>query len=431
MRTLVIGCNHRSAPVELRERLAFGEADLPAFLAALKAEYPHAEAVLISTCNRIELYVSTPVYNHPRIGEAIAFLVGFKGLEVPEFAEAFYSYEDAEAVRHLFRVVSSLDSMVLGESQILGQSKQAFEIARRAGTAGTTLGELFQRAFSVAKDAHTRTAIATGRISVGSAAVDLARQIFSRLDDKTIFMVGAGKMGEVTLNHLMATRPNALWVTNRTDQRAVELSERIRRRHAVDALVVPWSEWVDRLADVDVVISSTGSRDPILTAAAFEPIPKRRRYRSLLLIDIAVPRDIDPEVGRHDSVYLFNIDDLQMVTEATLIQRREAINRCHEIIEANVVAFLESKAGRDLGPLIQALREHFKDISDAELAWASPKFEHLSEADRKLVEQLLHRVIQKILHDPLQLLGEGPPDGARRVYADALRTLFHLDKEGV
>ena len=163
MRTLVIGCNHRSAPVELRERLAFGESDVPAFLAAFGAAFPSAEAVLISTCNRIELYVSTPVYDHPRIAEAIAFLVGFKGVEPHDFAEAFYNHEDAEAVRHLFRVVSSLDSMVLGESQILGQSKQAFEIAREAGTVGKALGELFQRAFSVAKDAHTRTAIATGR----------------------------------------------------------------------------------------------------------------------------------------------------------------------------------------------------------------------------------------------------------------------------
>lgn len=429
MRTLVIGCNHRSAPVELRERLAFSEADVPAFLTALKAEFPQAEAVLISTCNRIELYISTPVYDHPRIAEAIAFLVEFKGLEVPDFAEAFYSHEDAEAVRHLFYVVSSLDSMVLGESQILGQSKQAFEIARQAGTAGKTLSELFQRAFSVAKDAHTRTAIATGRVSVGSAAVDLARQVFSRLDDKTILMVGAGKMGEVTLNHLMAAGPKALWMTNRTDLRAVELSERIRRRYGIDAKVIPWDEWVDRLADVDIVISSTGSREPILTAAAFEPIPKRRRYRSLLFVDIAVPRDVDPRIGQHDSVYLFNIDDLQLVTEATLIQRREAIQRCHQIIESNVAAFLESRPGRELGPLIHALRERFKDISDGELEWALPKFEHLSETDRKLLEQLLHRVTQKILHDPLQALGEGPPQGARRVYADALRAMFHLDTE--
>ena len=242
-------------------------------------------------------------------------------------------------------------------------------------------------------------------------------------------MVGAGKMGEVTLNHLMAAGSKALWVTNRTDQRAVELSERIRKRHGIDAKVVPWGEWIDRLADVDIVISSTGSREPILTAATFGPIPKRRRYRSLLLVDIAVPRDLDPEVGKHDSVYLFNIDDLQMVTEATLVQRREAINRCHEIIESNVAAFLESKPGRELGPLIQALRERFKSISDAELEWARPKLQHLSEADRKLIEQLLHRVTQKILHDPLQMLGEGPADGGRRVYADALRTLFHLDAD--
>jgi len=432
MRTLVIGCNHRTAPVALRERLAFSEAEIDDALRTFHLRFPNAEAVLISTCNRIELYVVHPIYDHPRIAEAIEFLAGYHGLEAPDVAEAFYSFEDTEAVRHLFRVVCSLDSMVLGESQILSQARQAFDAARSAGSVGRSLGDLFQRAFAVAKDAHTRTAIAAGRVSIGSAAVDLARQIFSHFNDKIVFMIGAGKMGEVTLTHLLATQPRELWITNRTDQRAFDTAERIHRRHGVQARVVPFCEWVDRLAEVDIVISSTGSRDPILTAEQFVPIPARRRYRSLLIIDIAVPRDIDPEIGKHDSVYLFNIDDLQLVTEATVIQRRGAVERCQAIIEANVVEFMARHSSSEVGPLIDAFKRHLDQIAGSEIEWLLPKLEQASAHDRELICQLLHRVIQKVLHDPVMALRNPPSEGLGKVYADTLRTMFNLisDKNG-
>jgi glutamyl-tRNA reductase len=429
MRTLVLGCNHRSAPVEMREKLAFDGKAAPQALRMLGRKFPCSEAVLISTCNRIELYVARPLHGHPRIDELIAFMAGFHNVPAAEFASTLYSHEDAECVRHLFEVVSALDSMVLGETQILAQTKSAFELARTVRMVGPTLDGLFQRAFNVAKDIHTHTGIAAGRLSVGSTAVDLAKQIFSHFSDKIVMMVGAGKMGELTLTHLLSTQPRELWVTNRTDQRAIALADRIAAKHGVVTRPIPYPEWIQHLTEADIVISSTGSREPVLTAEQFKGIPARRRYRPLLLIDIAVPRDIDPEVGEAEGVYLYNIDDLQGVVEVNLSQRREAIRACHEIVEANVVEYIERQSRRDLGPLISALQDHFRQVGQTELDRMLPKLAGVSAHDRELIGQMLHRVTQKLLHDPVRLLNDKSANGAVRAYADALRALFKLHEE--
>lgn len=429
MRTLVIGCNHRSAPVEVRERIAFDEAAIPQALTLLRGKFPRVEVVLVSTCNRIEFYLAREVQDRPRIEDVIGFLADFHSLQTQDFAEGLYSYEDIEAVRHLFRVVSSLDSMVLGESEILGQTKSAFELAQSAGTVGKSLGILFQRAFSVAKDIHTKTAIATGRISVGSTAVDLARQIFSHFNDKQVLMVGAGVMGELTLKHLLSTNPKRLLVTNRTFARAEKLAEELSSQHGVSTEAIPYEQWIDALAEVDIVISSTGAHEPILTAEQFAPIPARRKYRPILLIDIAVPRDIDPKIDKHDSVFLYNIDDLQSVTEANLVQRREAISQCHEIVEANVIEYIERQSQEDLGPLIKALQSHFSQIGDHEFERILPKLKNTSAQDKELIKQMLHRVTQKLLHKPVHLLNDNPSDGATRAYAETLRALFDIKIE--
>lgn len=427
MRTFVIGCNHRTAGVAVRERIAFDQAGVVEALGRLRERFPATEAVLVSTCNRMEFYLARPVAGRPRIEEVIRFIAEFHGLEAQEFAGALYSYEDVEAVRHLFRVVSSLDSMVLGESQILAQARAAFDTAHKLGAVGRWLTSLFQRAFNVAKGVHSQTTIASGRVSVGSTAVDLARQIFSRFDDKSVMMVGAGKMGELTLTHLLATRPSRVLVTNRTDDRARELADRISARGATPTEAVPYARWIDRLADVDIVITSTGSREPILTAREFAPIPKRRSYRPLLLIDIAVPRDIEAGVfDVDDSVYLYNIDDLQSIVETNLAQRREAIARCHDIIESNVIEFVERQARRDIAPLIRRLQDHFRDVGRGELDWMLPKLEAASPRDRELIEQMLHRVLQKLLHHPVELLNDKAANGATQVYAETLRVLFDL-----
>lgn len=429
MRTFVVGCNHRTAPVEKREKIAFSPADVRAALARFKEQFAEAEVVLLSTCNRVEFYVARPVQGRPRIEEIARFIADFHGIAATEFADALYAYEDLQAVRHLFRVASSIDSMVLGESQIIGQTREAFETARTAGTTGRRLDPLFQKALAVAKEIHATTGIATGRLSVGSTAVDLARQIFSRFDDKTVLMVGAGKMGEMTLTHLLTTGPRRVWVTNRTDARSVEVAERLTRHHPAGVEAVPYAQWIDRLAEADIVITCTGSPEPILTAAAFATIPARRDYRSILLIDIALPRDIDPQVGRYDGVFLYNIDDLQAVTEAHLAQRKDAIARCHEIIEAAVIEYAGRQSREDIGPLVAALQKQFREIGRLELERILPKLDHCSPQDRELLEQMLHRITQKLLHGPVSRLSGDPAGASTRVYADVLRTLFDLKVE--
>lgn len=426
MRTLVIGCNHRSAPVEVREKISFTEEAAGRALRELRAQHPKCEAVLVSTCNRIEFYLARPITGHPRIDEVIDFIAKFHGVGAQHFAESLYSHEDGAAVRHLFRVVSSLDSMVLGESQILAQTKQALNLARAADTVGKCLDPLFQRAFAVAKEIHTKTCIATGRLSVGSTAVDLARQIFSHFNDKIIMMVGAGKMGELTLTHLLETGPKRLWVTNRTDARAVALAEKIAARQKVPVEAVPYAQWIDHLAEVDIVITSAGASEPILTGHQFTPIPARRKYRPILLIDIAVPRNIEQAVGEHDGVFLYNIDDLQSVVETTLVQRREAIAQCHRIVEASVLEFMERRPSQEVGPLIAALQKHFRGVAESELQRILPKLANISDDDRELIEQMLHRITQKLLHEPITKLNEPSPNGSAGVYADTLRAIFNL-----
>jgi len=415
--------------VEVRERIAFDEPAVRRALRELGLRFPCCEVVLISTCNRMEFYFARPVHGHPRLHEVLEFISTFHDVPMSEFAPHLYHREDVEAVRHLFRVVSSLDSMVLGESQIAAQAKQAFDLAREAGVGGKRLETLFQRAFAASKDVRTHTGVAAGRLSVGSTAVDLARQIFSSFSDKVVMMVGAGKMGELTLTHLLETQPKSLLVTNRTDERAVALAERISQRHGVAATAVPFAQWVDRLRDVDIVISSTGAREPILTPAKFKPVYAKRSYRPLLLIDIAVPRDIDPQIESFESVYLYNIDHLQSVVELNLAQRRESIARCHQMIEEAVVEFVEKQSRADIAPTIAALQDRLHGIGRQELERLWPRLDSASPRDRELIEELLHRVTQKILHGPLSLLNDKSANGAARVYADTLRAMFNLSEK--
>ncbi|MCL2330514.1 MAG: glutamyl-tRNA reductase [Phycisphaerae bacterium] len=441
MRTLVIGCNHRSAGIETRERIAFDESAVLRALQLFRETFPATECVLLSTCNRMEIYAARPLqyssqhlphhslqnssHRSPRLTELVAFIARCHDVDPALFASSLYHHEGSAAVRHLFRVSSSLDSMVIGETQILGQVKSALALARQAGTVDQHLDNVFQRAIHVAKRVQT-TGITAGRLSVGSTAVDLARQIFSRFDDKTVMMVGAGKMGKLALVHLLETKPGRIYVTNRTAARATALANKIRRQHSAVAEVVPYEQWIDRLAEVDILISSTGASEPILSAEQFAPIPKRRRYRPMLLIDIAVPRDIDAAIGQDDSVFLYNIDDLQSVTEQTLTQRRQAVAQAQEIVEAAVMAYVQSQDREDVGPLVAMLRQRFEQVSQQEFDRLLPKLITPSPRDRELIQQMLHRITQKLLHDPIYHLNNVTDTNMGQLHADSLRTLFNL-----
>jgi len=426
MRTFVVGCNHRTAPLALRERLAFDDARCAAALRRFGELFPTAEAALLSTCNRTELYVMRPVRAAPRLEQAVQFLAEQQGLPAHEFSESLYHYEEAEAVRHLFRVVSSLDSMVVGESGILAQAKHALELARlHACSNGTPrrLDALFQKAFSAAKQVHTQTGVAAGRFSVGSIAVDFARQVFSRFDDKVVLMIGAGKMGELTVKHLLETQPRRTIVTNRTAARAAELAARL------GAEACPYEDLIDLVTSSDIVLSCTGSPEPILTRSACAQVPERRRYRPLLMIDLAVPRDLDPAMGELPGFFVYNIDDLQRVTEQHAAERRTKIADAEQVIEDAVIDYLNWVGKREVGPVIRTLNARFEELARAELEWLDPKMKEASPHDRDLVRQMLHRLIGKMLHEPTRTLHAKSQAGLAQVYAETVRTLFALSHE--
>ncbi|HUU84887.1 MAG TPA: glutamyl-tRNA reductase [Phycisphaerae bacterium] len=422
MRTIVIGCNHRTAPISVRERLAFDDQSCVAALQRFREQHAEAEALILSTCNRTELYLARPVYAQPRLQEAVKFLADVRDIPPHEFTECVYHYEDLEAVRHLFRVVSSLDSMVVGESGILAQAKHALEVAREAmgNSAVRRLDSLFQRAFNAAKEVHSRTQIAEGHVSVGSIAVDFARQIFSHFNDKTALMIGAGEMGELTLKHLIEFNPRRVLVTNRTFSRAQELAERI------GAEAQPFDDLIGLIASADIVLSCTGSPDPIITKATAADVPARRQYRPLLLIDFAVPRDIDPAVGDLQGLFVYDIDDLQRVTDQHAAERQSKIAESEQIIDAAVLEFVQWQGKRDVGPVISAFNAYLAEIGQGELEWLIPKLTDCTDHERELIEQMLHRVIKKVMHAPTKTLHTKGKDGKAHIYAATLRTLFDL-----
>jgi glutamyl-tRNA reductase len=423
MRTFVVGCNHRTAPVEIRERLSLDSDGCTSALAAFREAYPDAETVILSTCNRTELYVSRPLQSSPQLQEAVDLLARQQGIDSREFASHLYVHEDGDAVRHLFRVVASLDSMVVGESQILGQAKQALAIARTGGAARSALDAMFRHAFTAAKQVHSETQISEGHVSIGTVALDFAAQIFTRFDDKVVLMIGAGEMGELTVKHIMGRQPRRVLVTNRTAERAREVADRL------GAEARPFETLDDLLVEADIVLTCTGSPEAILTRDRFPTLPRRRRYRSLLMIDMAVPRDIDESMGELESVFVYNIDDLQRITERQVAQRQTKVARGEKIVEEHVQTFMLERGRREVGPVVAELRESVQAVAERELKWLTPKLQDASEKDRELISHMVSRLVNKILHRPIQTLNDKGREGRGQIYAEAARRLFGLDPD--
>lgn len=322
---LVLGLSHHTAPVALRERFAFGEARVPAALQTMRETGLADEAVILSTCNRVELYVATAQDPRVTLAELRQFLVTCHDYHDP-LTDELYALTEPQSIEHLFRVACGLDSMVLGETEILGQLKKAYEFALQQGHTGPVLNKAFQRAFNVAKHIRTETNIQRGSISVGSVAVELAEKIFSTLTDRHVMVIGAGETSEKTARALLSRGARSIIVSNRSYERAATLASEL------GGTAIHFEEWSKAFGDVDIVISSTAAPHYILDRAKLEPLMRQRRNRPLLLIDIAVPRDIDPQVNFLDNVYLYNIDDLQAIADDYLKQRKEEIARCEAII---------------------------------------------------------------------------------------------------
>ena len=335
MSIVVVGLSHRSAPVELRERFAFAEAEVPVALQELHEAGIATEGVVLSTCNRVEIYAATPLPAETAFARLKGFLVTHHAYD-GALGNELYMLAEPLSLRHLFKVASGLDSMVIGETEIFGQLKKAYELAFTHKHTGARLNRAFQRAFNVAKQIRTETNVQRGSVSVMSAAVELAEKIFTSLSEHEVLVIGAGETSEKTARALQSRGVQRITVTNRSPERAAALAAELGAR------TVPFANWPEEFERIDIAISSTAAPQPILDRARLEPLMKRRRQRPLLLIDIAVPRDIDPTVNALENVYLYNVDDLQSIADDYLKMRREEVARCEAIIAEKVASLQES-----------------------------------------------------------------------------------------
>ena len=422
-RLLLLGLNHSTAPLEVREKLAFTAEQRIAALTALRRQFDGVEGVLLCTCNRVELYAARPVHGRPRHDEMVRFLAEVRGI-TPELVQP-HVYEKSEraVIEHLFAVTSSLDSMVIGETQILGQVRDAYDLARGAGSAGATLNPLFQRAVAIGKQVMSETSIAEGRLSVGSVAVDCAGHIFGHYDDKTVLCIGAGKMASLVLQGFAALRPGRLLVCNRDPARAQALAAKFGGE------AVPFETLDQQLVAADVVVSSTGAQHPIITRAQFEPLLKQRRYRPIFLIDIALPRDVEPAVGELENTYLYNLDDLQHVVANTQTRRSGSVDHAKRLVTEQVERYLAWQRAREMGPLIDQLYQRHHKLAHDEVDRIANKLPNLTPFERQHLDELARRIVNKLLHDPVSKLreGDGSHGGNPSAYLHAMEQLFRLD----
>jgi glutamyl-tRNA reductase len=412
----ILGINHHSASLDIRERVAFPAETLPQALAALMRDTPAREAVILSTCNRTEVYV---VSEAP---EAVArWLADYHRVDAARLAPFLYTLQADAAARHLFRVASGLDSMVLGEAQILGQIKDAARQAESAGTLGSHLHKLFQRAFSVAKEVRSSTAIGANTVSMAAAAVQLAERIFESIGEQRLLFIGAGEMIELVATHFSAHSPRAVTIANRTQERGVELARRLGGR------AIRLDEIAASLFEHDIIVSCTASPLPIIGLGLVERSLKARRHRPLFMVDLAVPRDIEPEVGKLDDVFLYSVDDLARIVADGMESRQAAVVQAEAIIENQTRSFRQWLASRETVPMIRSLRDAAERARRHELEYALKRLA-AGDAPEEALAQLSLRLTNKFLHAPTQVLqlAEGEESAALR---QSLARLFHLHPE--
>lgn len=416
---VLVGLSHHTAPVEVRERVAFANGRVEPALRGLVALPAVDEGVIVSTCNRVEVLACG------RSGDAVAmalpsFLAGEHGVAVEALAGRLYTHRGREAVRHLFRVASSLDSMVVGEPQILGQLKDQYAIAAAVGASGRILHRCFHRSFSVAKRVRSETGIAARAVSVGSAAVELAKEIFDRFQDKTALLIGAGDMGEITARQLIAQGTGTLMVVNRTFERASEIAGEL------DGIAVPLDKLGRTLPQADLVVGAAGGERYLLTAADVHEAMRERRGRPMLLIDLAVPRSFEPAINDLDGVYLYDIDDLEGVIADNKDARASEAMIAERIVDAEVDRFCRWLDGLDAVPTVVELREKIERIRESEIArFLGSAGGGLDEKQRDGIERLTRTIVNKILHAPLsELRRQGTPTDT--LYVEAIRVLFRL-----
>ena len=419
---IIVGLNHDTAPVEVRERVAFDRSVLGESLKRLHSLASIKEGVVLSTCNRVEV-VAAALDEQSAFKEIKDFLVRQEsGKERGGLEDHLYTYAGDAAVRHLFRVAASLDSMVVGEPQILGQLKDYYLAAHEAGVVGTILHRLFHRSFSVAKRVRSETGIGSRAVSVSSVAVDLAKRIFDQLENKTIMLLGAGKMGALVVRHLQRNGVSNLMVTNRTFERAVELATQFRGNP------IRFEDYPRYLKLADVVIGCAGSSELLLRSGTVAEVLKDRKQKVMFFIDLSVPRNFDPRINEIDNVYLYDVDDLEAVAKENLQERAAEARKAEAIVEEEVEAFLRWVDSLEQVPTIVALRQKLEEIRQREVEKSlSTSLKGLSEKERQALEDMTSALMNKILRAPITHLKKQPED--ETLYIEALKKLFDLEEK--
>ena len=420
MKVFIAGLNYKIADVDVREKLAFNGPKLEEGLTKFKELPEVQEAIILSTCNRVELYAN--VRDTVKASESIkTFLSEFHNINRESLNDALYIYDDIKAVGHIFRVASSLDSMVIGEPQILGQLKDAFELAHKKKTTGILLNRLMKKAISVAKRVRTETRIAENAVSISFAAVELAKKIFTDLSKKVFMLLGAGEMAELAAKHLISNGVKEVIVSNRTYERACELAKEFNGRP------VRFDEFIQEMICADIVICSTGASDYVLKKSQMQKVMKERKQRPVFIIDISVPRNIDPETNDLDNVYLYNIDDLQGVVDANRFERQKEAEKAERLVEEEVETFFKWQSSLDSVPTIIALREKAEEIKKEELDKLLSKFPGIGEKEKKAIEYMAAAITNKLIHPPTAALKEDFED--KDIMVATIKRLYGIDGE--
>ncbi len=418
MKLLIAGVTHRTAGVDVRERLAISEQALPEALRSLRRARGISEAMVLSTCNRVEFAMAADDDADPY--SAIAQFFDSRDISLESLGTQFFRCEQRHAIEHLFRVASSLDSMVVGEPQILGQLKAAYSAAKQEGAVGGLLESVMSRAFFVAKRVRTETGIGQMAVSVSYAAVELARKIFGSLSGKKVMIVGGGKMSQIAARHLRRSGASHIFVANRTNSRAEELAEMFQ------GTAVDYSRFTSMLPEIDIVIASSAAPHFLLTTDDMHRVIAARKNKPIFLIDIGVPRNIQPEINKIDNVFLYDIDDLQGVVNSNRREREREATRAEEIVQQEVDGMMSRLRAQEIGPTIASLQEQLDEIRESELARATRRLGNLTVEQREIIDMMTRSIVNKIAHGPISELRKQASDPEGVHVIDAIRRVFRL-----
>ena len=422
MHTIVVGLNYKTAPVEIREKLSFIEQDIPNAMQALQEQKSILENVIVSTCNRTEIYAVVDQLHTGRY-YIKQFLANWFNMPMPEFEDHLFIHEEDEAIDHLFRVTAGIDSMVLGETQILGQVKKSFLQGQEMGTTGTVFNQLFKQAVTLAKRAHSETAIGENAVSVSYAAVELAKKIFGSLQNKHVAILGAGKMGELAIQNLYGNGVGKVTVINRTFEKAQNLASKF------DGDAKAMNELQCTLLEADILISSTGATEYVIDYGLMKDVAKFRKGDPLFMVDIAVPRDLDPKIADVPNVFLYDIDDLQGIVQANLAERERAANEIMVMIQEEIVQFKEWFKTLGVVPVISALRKKAASIQEETMLSIENKMPNLTERERKILNKHTKSIINQLLKTPILQAKEMANSNAAAQELALFQQIFGIEEE--